>query len=172
MKNLLKGFVVTLVAVFVVSIYSCDETENIIPAVPSMKATVNDTAWTSIFRLTVVKQTAGSELITVTGTPTLSETADKAIIVTVNGIEAREYNLSTAIPIKTECAIVYKKTASAADGDDDYYVSVNAKVNITSIDLEKKTLSGTFSGTLYPNGNITKPSMEITNGSFENLNFQ
>ncbi len=167
MKNLLKGFMVMLIAVFM---NSCDKVDEIIP-LPSMKATVDGVAWTSIFRLTTVDQTAGSERITVTGTPTASETADKAIIITVNGITAKEYSLS-AVPVKTECLIVYKKTANAADGSDDYYVSYKATVNITKIDLDKKQVSGTFSGSLLPSNNLLTTEINITNGTFENLNFQ
>ena len=170
MKKLIGSLATLLVVVFMISMNSCEELNDIIP-VPSMKATVDGEAWTSIFRLTVVKQAPDPEMITISGTPTASETADKAIIITVNGIDVGEYNLS-AMGGLAECAIVYKKTANAADGSDDYYVSYSATVNITKMDMDKKQISGTFSGSLVPSNNPLATEVNITNGTFENLNFQ
>ncbi|OQY05251.1 MAG: hypothetical protein B6I20_01630 [Bacteroidetes bacterium 4572_117] len=169
MKKLFGSLVTVFIVIFMVSMNSCDEDGVLV--LPSMKATVDGSQWTSLFRATIVDQTAGSESIIITGTPTVSETADKTIVITVNGIAARTYKLSVAEG-RTECLIAYKKTANAADGSDDYYVSLDATVTITKIDFEKKQVSGSFSATLYPNGNILQTKMEIRSGTFENLNFQ
>ena len=167
MKNLFKNLVAILVVVFMVSMSSCGVNKNIV--IPTMRATVDSAAWNSIFRLTVVKQDSDPKIITITGTPTVNQTADKTIIITVRGIEAKEYKLS-ATGAKAECAIVYKIKADAAEGGDDYYVSYNATVKITKIDLTKKQLSGTFSCSLVPSSKPLGTKLHITNGTFENLN--
>ncbi len=166
MKTILKGLSVILIALFLLG--SCDEAANILP-VPSMKATVGEEAWTSIFRATVLFKS--NNMITITGTPDVSENVDKAIIIDIYGTDVGSYNLTSTGTLTTDCWIVYKKTAGATDGGDDYYISHNATVTITKIDKDKKQVSGTFSGTLFSTGSLVD-EISITNGTFENLNYQ
>jgi hypothetical protein len=146
---------------------SCEEVKEIIP-LPSMKATVDGEAWTSIFRATVLFKS--NNMITVTGTPDVSENVDKAIIISIFGTETGTYNLTPGT-LTAECAIVYKKTANAENGGDNYYTSYDATVTITKIDKDKKQVSGTFSGKLISTGSAIG-EISIANGTFENLNYQ
>jgi len=169
MEKLIKSLVSVFVVVFMISMNSCDEINDVVP-IPSMKATVDGEAWTSIFRLSVLNESQTSPSFVIIGTPTASESADKAIILTTFGAEAGTYTLNT-LSLVTECAVAYKKTADAATGGDDYYIAYEATITITSLDLEKKQMSGTFNAKLRSTGNLAD-EVVITNGTFENLNYQ
>ncbi len=143
---------------------SCEEVKDIVP-LPSMKATVNGEAWTSIFRATVLFE--HNNMITISGTPEASQDVDKAIIISIFGTEAGTYTLNPGT-LTTECGIVYKKTADAAHGGDNYYTSYSTTVTMTEIDKDKKRISGTFSGSLLSTG---VEEITISNGTFENLNY-
>lgn len=164
MKNLGKGFIGFFIVLFAVSITSCDE--NVADILPSMKATVNGEAWTSLFRLSTVTDSS----IVITGTPTASETADKTIILTVFGTSEGTYQLSLG-SLTADCAVAYKKTANAADGEDNYYVAYEANIVITKLDTQNKKLSGTFNAKLRSTGQLADEII-ITDGTFENLNYQ
>ena len=169
MRKLIKGLTVIFIAVFMISMNSCDEVDEIIP-LPSMTATVDGDAWTSIFRLSVLNESATLQNIVITGTPTASETADKAIILTVFATEEGTYDIGLA-SLSTDCAVAYKKSANAADGEDDYYIAYEASITISTMDKEKKQMSGTFNAKLLSTGAATD-ELNITNGVFENLNYQ
>lgn len=168
MKDLQKSFMAIFIAVLMISMNSCDSKD--VDILPSMKATVDGEAWTSLFRLSKVTEDATQPNIVITGTPTASETADKTIILTTFGIEAGTYTFGTTAFL-TECTVAYKKTADAADGEDNYYVAYDATIVITKIDKENKKLSGTFKASLRSTGNLADEII-ISNGTFENLNYQ
>ena len=170
MRTLIKGFIVIFVAVFMISMNSCEELEDIIP-LPSMTANVDGVEWTSQVRLSVFNESATIQSIVITGAPGLSESVenvDKAIILTIMGAGEGTYNLDLTAQ---ECMVAYKKTADAVEGGDNYYVATDATITISSMDMEKKQISGTFSATLNSTNNLLDV-MEITDGVFKNLNYQ
>lgn len=164
MKKILKSISLVFVALFLLG--SCEEVKEILP-VPSMTATVDGEAWTSIFRATVLFES--NNMITITGTPEASKEVDKAIIVSINATEVGTYEQAPLTNPIGDCNILYKKTANATTGSADYYLSTTATVTITKIDKEKKQISGTFSGSLLSTG---ANEVIISNGKFENLNYQ
>jgi hypothetical protein len=149
-------------------LFNCCDKVNEVLALPSMSATVDGVSWTSIFRATVLFQSNG--VFSITGTPDASENVDKAIILSTNGITVGTYNL--AIGGSSECAVVYKKTANAAYNSDNYYVSHTATITLTEVNTDKQRISGTFSATLVPSNDPLGAEIRITNGKFENLNYQ
>lgn len=169
MKKTVKTIILSFIAVILLSGVSCESLEDILP-IPSMTATVDGESWTSIFRYSVLYEANG--VIMITGTPEVSENVDKAIILSIFGKEAGTYVLSTTEPLSNQCAVVYKKTANAQNGSSDYYIAHTATITITKIDKEKKLLSGTFSATLMQSDTPEATNVVITNGKFENLNYQ
>ena len=165
MRNLKKIFSGLFIALILISVNSCDDTE-VAQLLPSMKATVDGEAWTSLFRLSTVTDST----IVITGTPTASETADKTIILTAFGVTEGTYSLSAGT-LTADCAVAYKKTADATDGGDNYFVAYEATVVISKLDTENKKLSGTFNAKLRSTGNLAEEVI-ITNGTFDNLNYQ
>ena len=169
MKKLFILFAGVLAGFIVITSSGCDENGDLLP-LPSMKATVDGEAWSSIFRLSVVKESDSLNTIVITGTPTASETADKTIILTTFGTNEGTYTLSLG-SLSTDCSVVYKKTADAADGGDNYYVAYEATITISEHDRTNKKLSGTFSAKLRSTGNIADEVI-ITDGVFKNINYQ
>ncbi len=164
MRTIQKAFWSILIALTLVSINSCDT--EIAELIPSMKATVNGEEWNSVFRLSTVTDST----IVVMGTPTASETADKTIILTTFGATEGTYSLNLG-SLTSECTVIYKKTANATDGGDDYYVAYEANIVISKLDTENQKISGTFNAKLRSTGSATDEVI-ITDGSFENLLYQ
>ena len=73
--------------------------------------------------------------------------------------------------LSTDCAVAYKKAANAVDGGDDYYIAYEASITISTMDKEKKQMSGTFNAKLISTGTAVDEVL-ITGGTFENLNYQ
>jgi len=164
MMNFKKIFSGLFIAILLISVNGCDDTD--IDILPSMKATVDGEAWTSLFRLSTVSDST----IVIMGTPTISETADKTIILTTFGVTEGTYTLSLG-SLTGDCTIAYKKTADAEDGGDNYYIAYEATIVISKLDTEKKKLSGTFNAKLRSTGNLADEVI-ITDGTFDNLNYQ
>jgi hypothetical protein len=85
MKKTVKTIVFSFIAGILLSGVSCESLEDVLP-IPSMTATVDGESWTSIFRYSVLYQ--ANDYIMITGTPEVSENADKAIILSIDGTEA------------------------------------------------------------------------------------
>jgi hypothetical protein len=168
MKELSKKIVFFLFTGFIFLVNSCDKVNDFIP-VPSMAATVDGESWTSIFRYSVLYQS--NAMFMITGTPEATEEVDKAIVLSIYGTEPGTYELIPGT-LTTNCLVVYKKTAGAVDGSDNYYISSIASITISKIDTEKKHISGTFSASLFPSNNPVGTEIIITNGKFENLTYQ
>ena len=149
----------------------CEKVKDIIP-VPSMKATVDGEAWTSLFRVSVYNESQTPSSIIITGTPGTTEISDETIILTVFGLEEGTYNLSTTLTTGAalECAVVYKKVAGADETDDNYYAAYEATVVITKLDKEKKMISGSFTAKCINTATIVDEVI-INSGTFENLNY-
>jgi len=132
MKNIMKSLSFVALFAILLGTSSCETVKDVIP-LPSMKATVDGEAWTSLFRATVLFESNG--VFTITGTPDASENVDKAIILTINGTEVGTYTLSPGT-LTAECGVVYKKTADAAYGGDNYYRWV-LKISFFQFDKRK-----------------------------------
>jgi len=168
MKKILQSIGIVFFIGLIISLNSCSKDSTILN-LPSMKATVDGAEWTSIFRLSVLNQNQSPANIVITGTPTLSQTADKTIILTIKGTDAGTYTLGLG-SATAQCLVVYKKTSDAAANSGNYFTSTEATITISKLDKEKKQMSGTFSAKLYAIGVATP--VVITNGIFENLNYQ
>ncbi|MEN8119245.1 MAG: DUF6252 family protein [Bacteroidota bacterium] len=165
MKKLFGSVAAVVIVAFMISMNSCEEVEGIIP-IPSMKATVDGVAWTSLVRISVFNESGIPQSIVITGKPTADETADETIVLTVFGNDVGTYQLNTATQI-ADCGVVYNK---ATDTDTDIYTSTEATITISKMDKEKNTISGTFSAKCVVLGTVKE--VMITDGTFENLNYQ
>jgi hypothetical protein len=171
MKSIIKSLSFVAIVAILLGTGSCKEakdTVNEIIPLPSMKATVDGSSWVSLFRYSTLFES--NNMITITGTPDVSEALNEAIILNVFGTEAGTYELALG-SLSGDCAAVYMKTAAANDGEDDYYVAYQATVTISSIDKSKKQISGSFSAKLRSTGSILDEII-ISNGTFENLNYR
>jgi len=166
MKKYARNFGLLILFAVMLGASSCEKASEVL-ALPSMKATVDGVAWTSIFRYSTLSQS--KNVIVITGTPEATQDVDKAIILTINGTDTGTYTLNAGT-LSTQCLVVYKKTASAVENGSDYFTSTQATIQITKIDKTKQQVSGTFSATLYAVG-VANPVV-ISNGTFENLNYQ
>jgi hypothetical protein len=167
MKKILKSMSIVAILIIFLGINSCDKVKEVIP-IPSMTATVDNDSWTSIFRASVLFENNG--VFSITGTPDASENVDKAIILTINGTTVGTYSIGLETQT-SDCLVVYKKTAAAANGSDDYYISRTATITLSEVNTDNKRISGTFSATLVPSNNPLGTEITITNGTFENLNY-
>lgn len=165
MKNLsvkVAISILTLVIIFV----SCkkDEDKSV------MNSKVNSQNWNALIKVTTYS--SSTETFLITGFPTLSQSAEKSIIITIRGNTVKNYSLSAYTDeISAECLIVYKTSNNSQAGSDSYYISYNAQISLTKVDFDNKQISGTFKGELYPNGDPTLQSIPITEGVFSNLKF-
>jgi hypothetical protein len=146
---------------------NCDKVNDIL-ALPTMSAKVNTVSWTAVFTNAIMY--IANDYISITGTPEISENADQLINITVNQRVEGTYEFETGT-IKDDCKIIYLKTAGATYGSTDFYQSTIATVTITKIDTEKKTVSGTFTGTLYETSASTD-FVRITEGKFDNIPYE
>ena len=164
MKKLFGSLATLLVVVFMISMNSCDELNEIIP-VPSMKAMVDGEAWTSLARVSIFNETATPQNIVITGKPTLEETVDQAIVLTITGNDTGTYKWDI-LTQQFDGVVAYTLVTNAVNV---VYVSTEATITVTEMDKEKNTISGTFSAKcLDP---VLVKEVIITNGTFENLNY-
>jgi hypothetical protein len=114
-----------------------------------------------------------NNMFSITGTPEVGQdiNVDKVIILTINGTTVGTYQFNL-VGGPTDCAVVYRKTAGAEDGSEDYYIAHTATIILTEVNTDKRRISGTFSATLVPSDNPLGTEINITNGRFENLNYQ
>lgn len=153
-----------------------------------MTATVDGASWASTLRASNLNKSTST--ISIIGYPAtaqelleltnpsidLLKSKGNVILLTIRGIEAKEYKVTTGISDASEdaqgdCMIVYKKTSDASSGGNSYYVAYEATITITEIDTDKKQISGTFTGKLV-NGLLSNNGvLEVTNGVFEDLTY-
>ncbi|MDF1549720.1 MAG: hypothetical protein P1P88_17970, partial [Bacteroidales bacterium] len=79
MKKMLRSLGLLLLVGLMFGFNSCEKVAEAL-TLPSMKATVDDVEWNSLFRASVYNQSDAQPSIVITGTPTASQTADKTII--------------------------------------------------------------------------------------------
>lgn len=156
MRNLL--FILTIVCI---TVLSCKKDDPITPqdiiTNASMTAKIDGVAWTSLSRLTIQKN--GYFLISGTSSE------GQLIEVTVKGITPGTYNFTVSMDsASAQCGSIYKPSVNNTDST---YISKSGQVIISSIDAEKKLISGSF------NFVVTKLDVDknITEGKFKDLNF-
>lgn len=88
----------------------------------------------------------------------------KSISITVNGTNTGNYELNIT---SVQCTAIYKESTSSSL--EDAYIAVSGAVNISAVDTEKKTISGTFSFSVMRD--IMEPAVEITGGKFNYLSY-
>jgi hypothetical protein len=125
-----------------------------------MSATIDGKGWATIVRETVL--VASTNNLVITGTSSLGE----ILVVTVYGSTTGTYELTTSIPLKTDCLASFKSSITAAN--EDIYISTTGKVVISKIDKTAKKVSGTFEFTLVRKLTETK---SVTNGVFTDLTY-
>ncbi|SEP55161.1 hypothetical protein [Flavobacterium urocaniciphilum] len=167
MKKLIFGALLSTLFM----LFSCggddnNETENVLTG--SMSATINGSSWSS---------TNGGAIANVM---TVGFGGDSQKSLQIIGIASNTSSFTMNIPI--ENLAVGSKTFSGdfAEGTLGYissnqmdvftsqHTSGNFTVNITTLNLETGKMSGTFSGTLYDDNDV---SMSITNGVFTDVVF-
>lgn len=153
-----KGLILLLI-ISLFSFHACDEDSgekitNVLTA--SMTAEVDGVEWKAVTRVTVLEM----------GKFNISGTSldGKLINITSFSDEAKEYLLD---PPTIQFSAVFNPNATQPSTDN--YIAATGNLNITSINTDKKTISGTF--TFEGIKNLTE-SVSVTNGIFTNLSYQ
>jgi len=164
MKNLFKLALASIVLSF--SLIACENAEDGL-VLPLMTAKIDGVEWKAALPAAASTKTPDTTTV-ITGAPSITS-LDKQIALTFFGNQVGTYKLSAGT-LKAECALVYKKTASATEDGNDYYVAGIAEVIVSKYDSEKKLVSGTFSATLFLNGNpLSDNQIKVTEGTFTNV---
>ncbi|NJO88086.1 MAG: hypothetical protein HC831_03315 [Chloroflexia bacterium] len=145
---------------------SCEEAKDIIP-LPTMNATVDNEGWNTNATWCIYNKSGKPQNIEIIGSPTLSKTADKVIVLTILGNTTGTYQFGIGT-VSANCNVVYKKTSDAIEGGDNYYVAYEATITISEMNTEKKTISGSFSAKCI-NTALVPDEVIITNGTFKNV---
>jgi len=134
--------------------------EEIAPMVTSasMTATINDTTWTSLTRVT--KHYSNTHLFLITGT----DANGKVIAITIRGDQKGTYTSSTSIDsLNAQVGAVWKPNSNE-------YLSNSGTVTITDINTTDLKISGTFSFNIVNSANLSD-AIEVKNGKFTNLTY-
>lgn len=157
-----KYLILLAIASFSLSFVSCekDTIEETVAAITpaSMSATVNDTVFTTITRVTVYSPTANTFVITGTSLD------GKILAVTIRASEVGVYN--TSIELENPSS----KVGAAWRANSENYVSNGGTVELTKVDKTNKKISGTFNFTLINPPGLTEV-FSITEGKFDQLSY-
>ena len=153
-----------LVLLFIIPVFiqSCEKDEVIesIIGPASMSATVNDTVWSAITRIT--KHYSNPASFVITGTSLKGE----LIVITVKGDALGTYTSSTSIDsLSAQVGCIWQPDATSPTENN--FISKSGRVDIIDVNTSELVISGTFSFELM-NLNGTK---SITNGSFSDLKY-
>lgn len=148
--------IVTLLLGVTLTFASCKKNSD--STTPIVTATIGGTAWKATTRTAVL---AGNTF-TITAS---SLVTGQTMMININGITPGTYNLDPT-NLSTGCSCTYNSTKLT--GETFTYLGTQGTVTLTEVDTDNKTISGTFSFTVY---NITKGTLDITNGSFSNLEY-
>lgn len=157
-----KYLILLAIAAISLNFMSCkkDTVEDTIAAITpaTMSATVNDTAFTTITRLTVFSPTVNTFVITGTSLD------GKILNVTIKGSEVGTYTTSLELEnLSTQVVAGWRANSES-------YVSNTGTVEITKVDKVKKKISGTFNFTMInPPGLVEVFTIE--NGKFDQLSY-
>lgn len=149
----LKSIIFFFAVVFIFGLNSCKD--EILEYVPSMKATIGGTAWSST--ATVVGAKIGST-ITIVGYVKDGKKVTVSII-DENAPELKTYKLIVGQDADAGCVFLEDEA-----NESDKYLATTGEVTITNINGSR--LDGTFKFTVYKN---TTEKIEITGGEFKNV---
>ncbi len=156
-----KQIILLAIAAISIAFFSCtkDEVEEAAASVTtaSMSATVNDTTWTSITRVTKKFHTPESFVITGTSTD------QRILVITIRGIEKGTY--TTSVQLEDPSAQV----GGAWRANSANYFSKAGTVEITKLDTVNKKISGTFNFDLISQTDLDGFKVEL--GKFDNLSY-
>ena len=155
----MKKYLILLLAAATLSVFtiSCEK-EEIEDAVEeysgaSMKATVNDTAWTSVSRVTKFFTTTNS--FNIAGT----STGGKILTIMIRAKEVGAYTTEIGWDLSAQVGATWGTT----------YFSKGGTVEITKLDKAKKEISGTFNFDLISTTDLV--GFPVTGGTFSNLSY-
>jgi len=154
-------FILSVLAI-AITIFSCkkEDAEEIAPLITtaSMTATVNDTAWSSITRIT--KHYTSSNLFVISGT----DTDGKAIVITIKGDTKGTYSSSTSIDsLSAQVGCVWKPNSNE-------YVSNKGTVELTEVNTTENKISGTFNFDVVNTTDLSD-GFTVASGKFTNLKY-
>ncbi len=146
----------------VITIFSCkkEDAEEISTYVSSasMTATVNDTAWSALTRVT--KHYPNTNIFVIVGT----DTDGKILSVTVKGDQKGTYTSSTSIDsLSAQVGCVWKPKSGQ-------YISNKGTVEITEVNTTEKKISGTFNFDVVNTSDLTD-GFTVASGKFTNLGY-
>jgi len=131
-------------------------------------ATINDTAWSAVTRVTKKTEKGFS----ISGTSSSGAILDISTV----GFDAKKYELSLDIldsaGLSATCAGVYKKSLTI--NTDDFYLAKKGDITITNINTTDKTISGTFNFKMFKVDyatDIIKDSVVISSGAFADIKY-
>ncbi|OFX17577.1 MAG: hypothetical protein A2033_04550 [Bacteroidetes bacterium GWA2_31_9] len=152
---------ILILSIISLTFMSCKKDDPITPqdiiTNASMTAKIDGATWSSFTRVTVQK----SGMFSIIGTSSEGQVID----VTVKGITVGDYNFSVTMDsASAQCGSIYKPSVN---NNDSTFISKSGQVKITSIDTEKKLVSGSF------NFIVTKLDIDkiITEGKFQDLQY-
>jgi hypothetical protein len=125
-----------------------------------MSATIDNKAWNSAIRTTVLQSNSNSFFITATSL------TGEILEITINGTAVGTYELSV-LPVRTQCLGTYK--ASISTGTNDIYASTTGTVVLTKVDKVAKVISGTFTFKLYCISSTVPKT--VSSGVFNDLSY-
>lgn len=150
MKNTIVLFL--LVPMFILSCSKDDD----LSLKASMSATIDDTEWKTITRVTVLND----EKFIITGT----DLTGKSLSITIMGNTEGTYQISTG---SIQFTGIYKESLSTST--EDAYLATSGEVELTVVNTSSKEISGTFNMVLRRS--LTGDTIVITEGTFKNLKY-
>ncbi len=146
---------ILFIAVLFAVISSCSKDDDSV-LTTKMSATIDNTEWSSITRVTVLTDKG----FVITGT----SLDGKSLSITLLGSTEGTYELSLN---SVQFGAIYKESASTST--DDAYVAISGEVVLTNVNTSSKEISGTFSFVLKKS--LTGSSISVTEGAFTNLKY-
>lgn len=164
MKSIKNIFILAIIT-SIISLSSCKKDKDEIVTNASMTATVDQTSWVTVTRLT--KHFTSPASFVITGT-TLS---GEVLVITVKGDVVGHYISAASIDsANAQVGCVWQPDASSPSNDN--FLSKNGTVDITDIDNVEKKITGTFSFDLIKTDSLGyQTAKTITDGKFTSLSY-
>ncbi len=166
MKKFLYTIIAALFSFFIISGCTEEVKDQLLPE--KMSATINDTSWRADLR----KTTRESDRFIINGT-----SVDGQILnITIHGTTEKKYDLNTNT-LDTTSSVDFNaffKRSAKISNDDIFYAS-KGTVELTEVNTNEETISGTFAFTMYKADSeqafIKEDSVVVTNGKFTELRY-
>lgn len=141
---------------FATLLISCEKEKDENGVTTKMTATIDNKSWEAELRVTKLQ----NDWFIITGTSVLGE----VLTITVRGKSVGTYNFD-ASELTVSCLATYVPSALSPNT---IYTSTSGKVQLSDVDTENNTISGTFEFTVVHNLTDIKT---IKNGVFNNLKY-